>query len=61
VQVPLLTRALFRVAGQPYVRGHYLSQGNQLYVSRGLGFGSGSPMPRVGSSPEVAFFTLRAA
>lgn len=61
VDVPLLTRAIFRVAGQPYIRGHYTSRGNQLYVSRGLGFGSGGPMPRVGSSPEVALFTLRAA
>ncbi len=56
-----LTEALFRRAGQPYIRGHYLVQGNHLYVSQGLGFGFGGPYLRRGTEPEVAFFTLRAA
>lgn len=56
-----LTEALFRRAGQPYIRGHYTVRGNQLYVSQGLGFGFGGPYLRRGTEPEVAFFTLRAA
>ncbi|NTX02695.1 MULTISPECIES: metallophosphoesterase [Myxococcus] len=56
-----LTERLFRRAGQPYIRGHYQVNGNQLYVNRGLGFGFGGPYLRRGSEPEVAFFTLRAA
>ncbi|WP_224362655.1 metallophosphoesterase [Hyalangium versicolor] len=56
-----LTEALFRRAGQPYIRGHYAVRGNQLYVNQGLGFGFGGPYLRRGTQPEVAFFTLRAA
>ncbi|NVJ09007.1 metallophosphoesterase [Myxococcus sp. AM001] len=56
-----LTEAIFRRAGQPYIRGHYHVNGNQLYVNRGLGFGFGGPYLRRGSEPEVAFFTLRQA
>ena len=56
-----LTEALFKRAGQPYIRGHYSVRGNQLYVNRGLGFGFGGPYLRRGSEPEVAFFTLRQA
>lgn len=56
-----LTEALFRRAGQPYIRGHYHVRGNQLYVNQGLGFGFGGPYLRRGTEPEVAFFTLRAA
>ncbi|HYH98116.1 metallophosphoesterase [Hyalangium sp.] len=56
-----LTEALFRRAGQPYIRGHYTVRGNQLYVNQGLGFGFGGPYLRRGTEPEVAFFTLRAA
>ena len=56
-----LTEALFRRAGQPYIRGHYSVRGNQLYVNQGLGFGFGGPYLRRGTEPEVAFFTLRAA
>jgi hypothetical protein len=56
-----LTEALFRRAGQPYIRGHYQVRGNQLYVNQGLGFGFGGPYLRRGTEPEVAFFTLRAA
>jgi predicted MPP superfamily phosphohydrolase len=58
--VPGLTRALFRMAGQPYVRGLYRVRGNYVYVNRGLGFGHGGPLLRFGSHPEVSFFTLRA-
>jgi uncharacterized protein len=57
--VPGITMAMFRAAGQPYVRGLYRVGGNQLYVNRGLGFGRGGPAVRVGSDPEVSFFTLR--
>lgn len=56
-----LTEAMFRKAGQPYIRGHYTVRGNQLYVNQGLGFGFGGPYLRRGTEPEVAFFTLRAA
>jgi predicted MPP superfamily phosphohydrolase len=56
-----LTEAIFRRAGQPYIRGHYTVRGNQLYVNQGLGFGFGGPYLRRGTEPEVAFFTLRAA
>lgn len=55
-----LTNGLFARAGQPYVRGLYEVGGNSLYVSRGLGFGRGSPLVRVGSEPEVTLLTLRA-
>lgn len=56
-----VTDGLFARAGQPYVRGLYQVGGNSLYVSRGLGFGRGSPLVRVGSDPEVTLLTLRAA
>ncbi len=56
-----VTAGLFARVGQPYVRGLYHVHGNALYVSRGLGFGRGSPLMRVGSEPEVTVFTLRAA
>lgn len=56
-----LTEAVFRRAGQPYVRGHYTVNGNQLYVNRGLGFGRGGLFARVGSEPELSLFTLRRA
>lgn len=55
------TNALFARAGQHSLRGHYRNQGNQLYVSRGLGFGRGSNLPRVNADPEVALVTLRRA
>ena len=54
-----LTEAIFRRAGQPYIKGHYHVNGNQLYVNMGLGFGFGGPYLRRGTYPEVAFFTLR--
>lgn len=53
-----VTEALMHLAGQPFVRGVHEVQGNVLYVNRGLGFGRGSAMPRWGSPPEVALFTL---
>ena len=57
--VPGVTESVFRRAGQPYVRGLYQVNGNQLYVNRGLGFGKGGPLMRVNSDPEVSVFTLR--
>ena len=57
--VPGVTRTIFKLAGQPYVRGLYRVRGNLLYVNRGLGFGHGGPLLRFGSHPEVAFITLR--
>jgi len=53
--------AFFRRFGQPYLRGHYEVNGNQLYVNRGLGFGRGGRHPRVDSDPELALFILRRA
>ena len=54
-----VTDAFFARAGQHYLRGHFKNNGNQLYVSRGLGFGVGSVMPRHNADPEVALVTLR--
>ncbi len=55
-----VTEGVFARAGQPYVRGTYRIGDNTLYVSRGLGFGRGSPLVRLGSEPEVTLVTLRA-
>ncbi len=55
------TDEIFRRVRQPYVRGLYGVNGNTLYVNRGLGFGSGSVLPRVHSEPEVSIFTLKRA
>lgn len=57
--VPRLTQGLFRTAGQPWYRGSYSVRGNQLYVNRGLGFGSGTRLPRINSDPELTVLTLR--
>jgi uncharacterized protein len=54
-----VSERLFAKAGQPYVRGHHARGRNQLYVSRGLGFGRSTRMPRVNAEPEVAMMTLR--
>lgn len=59
IYVEGVTTAIFSRVGQPYVRGHFQKNGNQLYVSRGLGFGRGSNLPRRNSEPEVALVTLR--
>lgn len=61
IYVGSLTEGVFERVGQPFIRGRYDVGGNMLYVSRGLGFGRGSPLVRVGSEPEVTIFTLRAA
>lgn len=61
IAVPGLTERLMRRLGQPYVRGLYPVRGNTLYVNRGLGYGVGGPAVRIGSRPEVSFFTLRAS
>lgn len=54
-----LTKGVYTSAGQPWYRGGYTVGGNQLYVNRGLGFGRGTHLPRIGSDPEVTVFTLR--
>jgi predicted MPP superfamily phosphohydrolase len=56
-----VTEAFFRRFGQPYLRGHYEVNGNQLYVNRGLGFGRGGRHPRIDSDPELALLVLRRA
>lgn len=61
VVIPSVTDALFRLAGQPYIRGEYRVNGNQLYVNRGLGFGRKHEFLHQGSEPEVALFILRPA
>lgn len=61
IYVGAVTERVFLSAGQPYVRGLYNVNGNTLYVNRGLGFGRGTPLMRVGSEPEVAIITLRAS
>ena len=48
-----LTEAIFKRAGQPYIRGHYAVRGNQVYVNRGLGFGFGGPYLRRGAGRRV--------
>jgi uncharacterized protein len=61
IHVAGVTEAFFRRFGQPYLRGHYEVNGNQLYVNRGLGFGKGGRHPRVDSDPELALLVLRRA
>lgn len=61
LQIPRLTNALVRCAGQPFVKGWYRVGGNPLYVNSGLGYGLGGLAVRLNAPPEVAFFTLRAA
>jgi predicted MPP superfamily phosphohydrolase len=56
-----ITEAFFRRFGQPYLRGHYQVNGNQLFVNRGLGFGKGGRHPRIDSDPELALLVLRRA
>ena len=50
------TNAIFRLLGQPYVRGLYPVNGNQLYVNRGLGSNV-----RYRAEPELTLLTLRPA
>jgi uncharacterized protein len=59
--IPGLTQSLLRSTGEPYMRGLFLVGGNTLYVNRGLGFGAGGMSLRLGSEPELSFFTLRCA
>ena len=61
IHVAGITEAFFRRFGQPYLRGHYQVNGNQLYVNRGLGFGRGGKHPRIDSEPELALFVLKRA
>jgi predicted MPP superfamily phosphohydrolase len=58
IVIPWITRRLFRACGQPYMAGRYDVNGNVLYVNSGLGYGYGI-LPRLGTSPEVAVFTLK--
>lgn len=57
--VPGITAAILRSHGEPFVRGRYEVDRNVLWVNRGLGYGRGSPVPRVGAEPEVTLATLR--
>lgn len=57
--VPGVTEGVFRKAGQPYMRGLHKVNSNQVYVNRGLGFGRGGPVTRMGAEPELSVFTLR--
>lgn len=59
IVIPPITDALVRAAGQPFIRGRYEVQGNQLYVNRGLGWGRKQQWLHHGSEPELALFTLR--
>lgn len=60
VVIPWLTFAVLRNAlGEQYIRGHYVVNGNPLYVSRGVGMTG--PRLRIGSPTEVAVLTLRTA
>lgn len=52
------TEKIGRAMGMRYIRGHYQRPNHQLYVNRGIG--SGGPLPRVRSEPEVAFFHVAA-
>jgi len=60
VVVGNLTPAIARRVGEPYLSGLHTVRGNQVYVNVGLGHGRGGPGVRVGTRPELAFFTLRA-
>ncbi len=59
IELGRLTSKVFHRLGQPYVRGMHEVNGNFLYVNRGLGYGIGGAALRVGSRPEVSYFTLR--
>jgi|CXWL01.1.fsa_nt_gi predicted MPP superfamily phosphohydrolase len=59
IHIPGVTSALFARAGYPYLRGEYSVRGNHLYVNRGLGFGKGGGLPRLGTDPELSIFVLR--
>lgn len=58
IKLPKITAHLLRRMGQPYERGLHHVNGNHVYVNRGLGYGIGSVALRLGSRPEVSFFTL---
>ncbi len=60
IKLPKITSHLLRRAGQPYERGLHHVNGNHVYVNRGLGYGIGSVALRLGSHPEVSYFTLNA-
>jgi uncharacterized protein len=60
IKLPVITHKVMHRFGQPYIRGMHAVNGNFVYVNRGLGYGIGGAMLRVGSKPEVSYFTLRA-
>ncbi len=55
-QISLFVNPAKLVLRHGHVRGHYTSQGSQLYVNRG--FGTTGPATRVGSPPEVTRLVL---
>lgn len=59
IKLPGITRRLLHKMGQPYERGMHRVNGNYVYVNRGLGYGMGGAALRIGSKPEVSYFTLR--
>jgi predicted MPP superfamily phosphohydrolase len=59
IKLPGITQRLLHRMGQPYERGLHRVNGNYVYVNRGLGYGIGGAALRVGSKPEVSYFTLR--
>jgi uncharacterized protein len=60
VVVPFVTYALLRnLLRENYIRGRFNVNGNELYVSRGVGMTG--PSFRMGAPSEVGIFTLRAA
>jgi predicted MPP superfamily phosphohydrolase len=59
INIPGLTKAVFRRLSEHYLAGRFHVQQTQLYVSRGIG---GAVWPfRVNAPPEVTLITLRAA
>lgn len=60
IVLPRVTEAIARGVGQRYLKGLYRVRGNWLFVSGGIGYGSGGPALRLHNPPEIAFVTLRA-
>lgn len=58
IVIPRFTQAVANRIGQPYLAGHFRVRGNRLYVARGLGFGRGTLVPRIGADPELSLFQL---
>lgn len=58
-QVNFLVRPADLVLDHGYVAGHYVREGSQIYVNRGLG--TAGPPARVGAPPEVSRIVLTRA